>query len=126
MKNYTVTVNGNVYEVSVEESTAEGGTVKPIVQKPVAPLKPTQPRQAAPPSKAGNEGSIKVNSPMPGKILGIKVKMGQAVKKGEVLLLLEAMKMENEIVSPQDAVVASIPRSAGDVVESGDLLVTLN
>ncbi|MDO4296544.1 MAG: acetyl-CoA carboxylase biotin carboxyl carrier protein subunit, partial [bacterium] len=71
-------------------------------------------------------GSVKVTAPMPGKILSVKANPGQAVKKGEVLLILEAMKMENEIVAPQDGTVASINVSAGDSVEAGATIATLN
>lgn len=69
---------------------------------------------------------MKVNAPMPGKILAVKANIGAAVKKGEVLLILEAMKMENEIVAPQDGTVASINVSVGASVESGEVMVTLN
>ena len=81
------------------------------------------PKAAAP---AGAQGGVKVNAPMPGKILGVKVAAGQAVKKGEVLIVLEAMKMENEIVAPQDGTVASINTSVGEQVEAGAVLATLN
>ena len=106
MKNYTITVNGNVYDVTVEEGAAGAAT------------------KAAP--KAAGQGSVKVNSPMPGKILSVKTSVGQAVKKGEVLMILEAMKMENEVVAPEDGTVASIDVAAGDSVEAGVVLATLN
>ena len=80
----------------------------------------------APAAPAGAAGSVVVTAPMPGKILGVKASAGQAVKKGQVILILEAMKMENEIVAPQDGTVATINVSVGDSVEPGATLATLN
>ena len=119
MKNYTITVNGNVYDVTVEEGAAGAATSAPKAAAPKAAAP-----KAAP--KAAGQGSVKVNSPMPGKILSVKTSVGQAVKKGEVLMILEAMKMENEIVAPQDGTVASINVNKGDTVNSGDVLVSMN
>ena len=119
MKNYTITVNGNVYDVTVEEGAAGAATSAPKAAAPKAAAP-----KAAP--KAAGQGSVKVNSPMPGKILSVKTSVGQAVKKGEVLLILEAMKMENEVVAPEDGTVASIDVAAGDSVEAGVVLATLN
>lgn len=116
MKNYTITVNGNVYEVTVEEGTGSGSAAA-IAPKAAAP-------KAAP--KSAGAGAVKVAAPMPGKILKVNVTAGQAVKKGDVLVVLEAMKMENEIQAPQDGTVASVDTSAGATVESGDVLVSLN
>ncbi len=116
MKNYTITVNGNVYEVSVEESGA--------VSAPVAAAAPKA--APAPKAAAGGKGSVKVAAPMPGKILGIKAKVGDAVKKGQAIIILEAMKMENEIVATEDGTIASIDTSVGAAVEAGDILATLN
>lgn len=124
MKNYTITVNGNIYDVTVEE----GGQGSQAAVSGKTAVKPA-PKAAAPAPKAagtGVQGGVKVNSPMPGKILGVKANAGQAVKKGEVLLILEAMKMENEVVAPQDGTVASINVAVGDMVESGDVLASLN
>lgn len=120
MKTYTITVNGNVYDVTVEEGA--GGAA------PVAAPKAAAPKAApkAAPAAGGAQGGVKVNSPMPGKILAVKASVGQSVKKGDVLLILEAMKMENEVVAPQDGTVASINVSEGASVESGDVLATLN
>ncbi len=120
MKNYTITVNGNVYDVTVEE-TGAGSVSAPAAPK--AAVKAAPVKAAAP---AGAQGSVKVNAPMPGKILKTVAAAGQAVKKGEVLLILEAMKMENEIVAPQDGTVASINVAVGDSVEAGAVLATLN
>ena len=121
MKNYTITVNGNVYEVTVEEGFT-GAASAPVAAAPKASPK-AAPAPAAP---AGAAGGIKVESPMPGKILGIKASVGQAVQKGQVICILEAMKMENEIVAPQDGTIATINVATGDSVEPGAVLATLN
>lgn len=116
MKNYRITVNGTAYDVAVEELGA--GSV-PTAAPVVAPVAPT-------PVASGAAGAITVASPMPGKILAVKANVGQAVKRGEVVMILEAMKMENEITAPEDGTVASINVAVGDSVESGDTLATLN
>ena len=122
MKNYTITVNGNVYDVTVEEGTGStAGAAKAATPKAAAPK--AAPKAAAP---AGAQGAVKVNAPMPGKILKVNVNAGTAVKKGDVLLVLEAMKMENEICAPQDGTVATVECVAGDSVESGKVLVSMN
>lgn len=122
MKNYTITVNGNVYDVTVEEETGStAGAAKAAAPKAAAPK--AAPKAAAP---AGAQGAVKVNAPMPGKILKVNVNAGAAVKKGDVLLVLEAMKMENEICAPQDGTVATVECAAGDSVESGKVLVSMN
>lgn len=126
MKNYTITVNGNVYDVTVEEGTGSAAPAQaPRAAAPAAAPKaaPAAPKAAAP---AGTAGSVKVAAPMPGKILGVKANVGQAVKKGDVIVILEAMKMENEIVAPQDGTIASINVATGDSVEAGQALATLN
>ena len=122
MKNYTITVNGNVYDVTVEEGTGStAGAAKAAAPKAAAPK--AAPKAAAP---AGAQGAVKVNAPMPGKILKVNVNAGAAGKKGDVLLVLEAMKMENEICAPQDGTVATVECAAGDSVESGKVLVSMN
>ena len=113
MKNYRITVNGTAYDVAVEEI---GAGAAPAVAAP-APAAPAAPAAA---------GGVVVQAPMPGKILSVKASVGTAVKKGDVILLLEAMKMENEVVAPEDGTIASINVSAGDTVEAGDTLATLN
>lgn len=119
MKNYRITVNGTAYDVAVEELGA--GAAPAAVAAP-APVAAAAPAPAAP----AVAGSIEVAAPMPGKILNVKAGVGTAVKKGDVILILEAMKMENDVVAPEDGTVASINVSAGDAVEAGDVLATLN
>ncbi len=136
MKQYTITVNGNVYNVTVEEGIAAPQAYVPAPAPVAAPTPapapaaaPAPKAEAAPapaPAAGGVAGSVKVSCPMPGKIVSVKASVGQKVKKGDVILILEAMKMENEIVSPQDGTVASINVSAGQSVEAGNLLATLN
>ena len=121
MKQYTITVNGVAYDVTVEEKI--GG----VVSAPKA-VEKSAPAAAAPvasaPQAAAKEGNVAVSAPMPGKILAVKAKEGDSVKAGDVLLVLEAMKMENDIVAPQDGVVASINVKVGDSVESGAKLAS--
>lgn len=119
MKNYRITVNGTAYDVAVEEL---GAGVAPAAAATPAPVAAAAPAPAAPAAA----GSIEVAAPMPGKILNVKASVGTAVKKGDVILILEAMKMENDVVAPEDGTVASINVSAGDAVEAGDVLATLN
>lgn len=123
MKNYTITVNGNVYDVTVEETGSA----------PSAPVKTTKAAPAAKaasapvaPAASGAEGSIKVTAPMPGKVLSISATPGQAVKKGETILVFEAMKMENTVVAPEDGTVANISVAVGDSFEAGAALASLN
>ena len=121
MKNYTITVNGNVYDVTVEEGT---GSAAPAAKAAAPKAAPKAATKAAAP--AGAQGAVKVNAPMPGKILKVNATAGSAVKKGDVLVVLEAMKMENEICAPQDGTIATVECAAGDSVESGKVLVSLN
>ena len=121
MKNYTITVNGNVYDVTVEEGTGStAGAAKAATPKAAAPK--AAPKAAAP---AGAQGAVKVNAPMPGKILKVNVNAGTAVKKGDVLLVLEAMKMENEITATMSGTVASVAVVKGAAVNAGDVLITV-
>lgn len=131
MKNYRITVNGTSYDVSVEELSGGAAPVAaPVAAAPVAApapaAAPAAPAPAAPAPAAGGAGSVKVSSPMPGKILAVKANVGDSVKKGQVILILEAMKMENEVVAPEDGTIASIDVTVGASVESGDTLATLN
>lgn len=127
MKNLRVTVNGKVYDVQVEETSSNqnsnatfSNNTESVVTEP-APAMPS-----SKPSDSSNNTGESIDSPMPGTILDIKVTNGQKVSKGETLLILEAMKMENEIVSPRDAVVNSIKVSKGQNVDSGTPLVFIS
>ena len=124
MKKYNITVNGTSYEVVVEEVT--GGAVSAPVAAPVAAAAPKAaapaPKKTAP---AGAQGGVSVTSPMPGNILAVKVSVGQSVKKGDTICVLEAMKMENDIPAPQDGVIASINVQKGASVAANDVLATL-
>ena len=126
MKYYNITVNGVAYSVSVEETAA--GAAPVAAAAPAAPAAPkaAPAPAAAPKAAAGAAGAVAVKAPMPGNILDVKVKTGASVKAGDVLVILEAMKMENEIVAPQDGTVASINVNKGDTVNSGDVLVSMN
>ena len=122
MKNYTITVNGNVYDVTVEENGSTGAAA-PVSRKMAAAPKAAP---AAAPKAAGTAGSIKVEAPVAGKVFKIEANVGASVKRGDTILILEAMKMENPIVAPEDGTVASIDVAVGDAVESGAVLATLN
>ena len=113
MKNYTITVNGNVYDVTVEE-TGAGAAPTPVA----AP-------KAAPKAAAGAAGSIEVKAGAGGKVFKLDTTVGQAVKKGDAVLTIEAMKMEIPVVAPEDGTVASINVAVGDAIESGAVLATL-
>ena len=124
MKNYTITVNGNVYDVVVEEG-ASTGAAAPVA--PVAPkAAPKAAPAAAPKAAAGVAGGVKIEAGAAGKVFKVEASVGQAVKSGETVLILEAMKMEIPVVAPQDGTVASIDVAVGDAVEAGALLATLN
>lgn len=125
MRQFNITVNGQSYQVSVEEV---GGTpvAAPAAVPMAAPAAAPIPVAAAPaPAAAPVAGGEKVNAPMPGTILDVKVSEGAAVKKGDILLILEAMKMENEILAPVDGVVKQVVTSKGASVNSGDPLVVI-
>ncbi len=134
MRKFLITVNGVSYEVEVEEVAAGAAPVirsavpapAPIAAPaPVAPPAPVAAPAAPAPKAAPAAGGTAVKAPMPGTIVDLKVKVGDAVKKGTVLLILEAMKMENEIIAPMDGTVAQIIAEKGSSVGAGDALVTL-
>ncbi len=118
MKKFLIKVNGTKYEVEVEEVQAAGSAVQAPVSAPAA----SAPVQKAAASSAP-AGSSSVTSPMPGTILKVNVNEGDTVKKGQVLLILEAMKMENEITAPADGKISSLTVSKGSIVKAGDVLV---
>ena len=115
MNAYKVTMNGKVYEFTIELINKDD-----IKAAPAAPAAP-----AAAPAAPAAAGALTVTSPMPGTILDVKVAAGQAVKKGDVLMILEAMKMENEIVAAQDGTVSAVNVTKGATVESGSVLCTI-
>ena len=121
MKNYTITVNGNVYDVTVEETGSTPSVAAP--RRAAAPVAAAAP--AAAPAAAG-AGSVNIEAGAAGKVFKIEAKAGDAVKKGDTILVLEIMKMETPVVAPEDGTVASINVAVGDAVESGALLATLN
>ncbi len=124
MKNYTITVNGTPYNVTVEEGSTSASP--PVASAPAPAAASAAPApQAAPKAAPAAAGSVKVDAPMPGNILDVKVSNGASVKAGQVLVILEAMKMENEIVAPQDGTVASVNVNKGDTVEAGQTIITL-
>ena len=116
MKAYKVTVNGNVYEITLEVID------KADIKTPAAPVAaPAAPAPAAPVAAGGQS----IAAPMPGTILKVNVQAGAAVKKGDVLMILEAMKMENEIMAPADGTVTAVSVAQGAAVEAGTVLCTL-
>ncbi|MCI8322760.1 MAG: biotin/lipoyl-binding protein [Lachnospiraceae bacterium] len=125
MKNYTITVNGSVYDVVVEEGATGGASAAAAPAAPRAVPK-AAPAPAAAPAASGAAGSVKIEAGAAGKVFKIEANVGQAVKKGDAVVIVEAMKMEIPVVAPQDGTVASINVAVGDAVEAGALLATLN
>lgn len=139
MKTYTITVNGTAYEVTVEETTGRGAAAVPAVPRPAAQTAPVPaapaaapaaaapaPAAAAAPAPAAPDGATRIEAGAAGKVFKIEVKVGQEVKKGDSIVILEAMKMEIPMVSPVDGKVATINCAVGDPVEAGNLLATIN
>ena len=118
MKKYVIKLNDKVYEVEMEEVTSETSAA-------ITESAKSAPKAASAPAAAPVSGGEKIEAPMPGTILSVSVKAGDTVKKNQVLVVLEAMKMENEIVSPVDGKVISVGVSKGDTVNPGDLLIQL-
>lgn len=145
MRKFMINVNGKSYEVEVEE-IRDGVPTMPAASSPPATAAPHPTQQAAPvsqpatpaaqpepvaqsqpaPTAPEKAGFVQVKAPMPGTILDIRIQAGDGIKKGQVVLILEAMKMENEIMAPQDGIISSIHTSKGTSVNSGDLLFTMN
>jgi len=126
MKSYTITVNGTAYEVTVEEN---GNAAAPVAAAPKAAAPAPKAAPAAAPkaaAPAAGAGAVKVSASVPGKVLKVVASVGQAVKAGDNIIILESMKMEIPVVAPQDGTVASIDTSEGASVENGDTLATMN
>lgn len=129
MANYTISVNGKSYDVTVEK---KGGSAAPAATAPtpavVAPAPAAVAAAPAPaakaPKTAGGAGAT-VSAPMPGKVIAVKVKEGDSVKKGQELIMVEAMKMHNPVLAPSDGVVLEIFVKAGDPIQTGTPLVTV-
>ena len=122
MKKFRITVNGNTYDVDVEEIKGGQPAQASAVSAPSAPVAPAAPVASAPASAGG----VKIEAPMQGKIVSVKVAEGEMVNSGDVVAVLEAMKMENEIVASESGTVASVNVAAGQAVDVGDVIVTLN
>ena len=122
MKSYTITVNGNVYDVTVEENGAVSAPVAPAPRRAAAPS--AAPKAA--PAPAAGSGNVKIEAGAAGKVFKIESSVGDSVKRGDTLLILEIMKMETPVVATEDGTVASIDVAVGDSVEAGALLATLN
>ena len=130
MRKFMINVNGNSYEVEVEEVTEGGPVSRPAVSAPKASVAAPAAPKAAPKAEkkevAVSQGQEVVEAPMPGNIWKIVAKEGDEVKSGDILLILEAMKMENEIVAPRDGIVSSINTTEGSAVNTGDKLVVID
>ncbi len=124
MKTYTITVNGNVYNVTVEEGVTSGAPAAAPVAAPKAA--PAAAQKAAPAATPKAAGGVPVTGGAAGKVFKVEASVGQAVKAGDPVVILEAMKMEIPVVAPQDGTVASIDVAVGDAVEAGQTLATLN
>lgn len=124
MKNYTITVNGTAYDVTVEE-TGAGAVAAPTAPKAAAP-KAAAPAAAPKKAASAGAGAVKIEAGAAGKVFKIEKQVGAAVKKGDAVVIVEAMKMEIPMVAPQDGTVASIDCAVGDAVEAGAVLATLN
>lgn len=127
MKSYTITVNGTAYEVTVEENGNAAVPVAAAAPKAAAPAPKAAPaaapKAAAP---AAGAGSVKVSAAVPGKVVKIVASVGQSVKAGDSVVIVESMKMEIPVVAPQDGTIASIDVAEGAAVENGDTLATMN
>lgn len=124
MKSYTITVNGNVYDVTVEEN-GQGAAPAAPRKAPTAPIAPKT-AMAAPAPAAGGTGSIKIEAGAAGKVFKVEAAAGAQVKAGDTVVVLEIMKMETPVVAPKNGTIASINVSEGQSVEAGALLATMN
>ena len=128
MKSYTITVKGVAYEVTVEETAGGAASAATMPAMPKAPsaTAPMPAAPAAPKAASAGAGANRIEAGAAGKVFKIEVKPGQAVKKGETVIILEAMKMEIPMVSPVDGTIASVDCAVGDAVEAGALLATVD
>lgn len=125
MKSYTITVNGNVYDVTVEEKGGVTPAAAPASQ--ASPVMAQAPQAAtAPAAKSTGAGSVQVKAGAAGKVFKIEASVGQTVKRGDAVVIIEAMKMEIPVVAPEDGTVASVDVAVGDAVEAGHVLATMN
>jgi len=122
MKNYKITVNGNAYEVSVEET---GDAPEVTAAVPAAPVAQPAPAPAPAEKPAVTAQGEEIMSPLPGTVVAVMVKAGEQVKLNQVMLVIETMKMENELVAPRDGTVTGVYAAKGDVLESGKAVITL-
>ena len=129
MKKYNVTVNGNLYQVEVEEVkgefTTQVTTAPPVATTPVVPVAPAATQAPAAAATASTAAGVKAEAPMPGPIVKVVATKGATVKQGDILFVLEAMKMENEIMSPTDGTVVDINVTQGAAVNTGDILAVI-
>ena len=121
MKRYNITVNGSAYDVTVEE--VEAGAEAPVSTPAAAPAAPKAAKPAAP---KGTQGGVKVEAPMPGNVVDVKVQVGDKVKNGDDIAIVEAMKMENSIPAPCDGTIASVNVRKGDSVNTGTVIATID
>ena len=131
MKKYTITVNGTAYEVEVEEAGVVASAPKAAAAPKAAPAPAPAPKAAPAPAPAPKAaapvaaGATTVSAPMPGNVLSVNVKVGDAVQAGDVLMILAAMKMQNEIMAPADGTVSDVRVSAGQTVGTGDVMIVM-
>lgn len=130
MKRFNVTVNGVAYDVTVEEvgGSAPVAPVAPVAAPApaAAPAPVAAPAPAAAPVAAGSAGAVEVKAPLQGTVMKVNVKVGDSVKKGAAVCVIEALKMENDVPAPQDGVIASILVKSGDSVKTDEVLITMN
>jgi biotin carboxyl carrier protein len=130
MKKFQITFKGQVYELDVEEIGSAVSTGKKVASSPVSPSAPAPVPAQAPAPKAAAPiavpaGAQTVLAPMPGKILAVNIKTGDSVKRGDVIFILEAMKMQNEIMANQDGKISKVNAVVGQTVSTGDVLAVL-
>lgn len=131
MKKYQITLKGQVYELDVEEIGGSAPVANKTVSAPATTVAPaaTQAPKATPPKaapKAAPAGAQTVVAPMPGKIMAVNVKQGDSIKRGDIICILEAMKMQNEIMATQEGTVSDVRITVGQVMSTGDVIIVCN